>query len=241
MADNNVSAPTSPPPRVRPVWLALLAVILVLVLGGSVWALTRAQPLSHPSVARPTATATSAPPRVVYAADWSHNAGGWDLPQIVQFKGGQLLFSGNGNANLTIPYQPPVTNYTIEVTMEVDAVSKAARGGTITIAGQDSTGKAQYYAQLLCVGHQGLGCHSGQYTLATFGGQYPSGMQFSDFSIGPYEIPFKVVVAGTHVQFCTRGDCESVSFVQVPTTPLKLVIQDDYLVMKITSVAVSIL
>jgi len=175
----------------------------------------------------------------VYAADWTHNVSEWNLPKIVHQQQGVLLFAGNGDVKLTIPYQPPVTNYTINVTMEVDSVGPAVRGGTITIEGLDSTGKSQYYAQLLCVG-PGQGCHGGQYTLGVFSGHYPDGMQFSDFSIGPYEIPFKLEVAGRHVVFCKASDCESVGFVNVPTTPLKLVIDDDYLVMKIASVTVTV-
>jgi hypothetical protein len=151
-----------------------------------------------------------------------------------------LVFAGTSDVKLTIPYQPPVTDYTINVTMEVDSVGAAVKGGTITIEGLDSNGKSQYYAQLLCVGHRAPGCNGGQYTLGVFSGKYPDGMQFSDFSIGPYEIPFKLQVAGNHVVFCKDTECESVGFVNTPKTPLKLVIDDDYLVMKITSVSVTI-
>ena len=238
MAESKPHAPASSPTRVRPLWLVLLAVVLVLVLAGGIWVLVRHAPPARTVAAAPTPTATEAPPRLVYSADWSTSAAGWNLPTIVHLQSGRLVFPGNGDAVLTIPYQPPVTGYTIKVTMEVDVVSSLVHGGTITIEGEDATGKAQYYAQLLCVGHD-PGCHFGQYTLGVYGGQYPSGQQVSDFGIGPYEINYELQVAGSHVQFCKASDCESVAFVKVPSAPLKLVIEDDYLVMNIASVAVT--
>jgi hypothetical protein len=238
MSFNGQKAPTSTPAGVRLLGLVALSVVLVLVLAGAIWTLVRHSPPGRALVAAPTATATSAPPRVVYAADWSKSADSWTLPKTVHLQSGRLVFPGDGDTVLTIPYQPPVTGYTIDVTMEVDSVSAAVHGGTITIEGKDASGKAQYYAQLLCVGHS-PGCHFGQYTLGVFSGEYPSGMQFSDFGIGPYEIDYKVQVAGVHVQFCKGSDCESVAFVHAPTAPLELVIDDDFLVMSISSVAVT--
>jgi hypothetical protein len=239
VADNEHHAPASAPARIQPFWLVSLAIVLVLVLAGGIWVLVRHAPPGGASIAARTPTATSAPPRAVYTADWVHSASDWKLPKVVHLQNGVLVFAGTSDVKLTIPYQPPVSNYTINVTMEVDSVGPSVRGGTITIEGLDSTGKSQYYAQLLCAGHGALGCNGGQYTLGVFSGKYPDGMQFSDFSIGPYEIPFKLQVAGKHVVFCKDTDCESVGFVSVPTTPLKLVIDDDYLVMKIQSVSVT--
>ena len=90
-----------------------------------------------PTIA-PTPTPTPVAPRVVYMADWLQGAGGWALPPSVHVESGQLVFSGTGDVNLTIPFQLPVTGYSVEVGMEIESVNSAVNGGTITIAGQDA-------------------------------------------------------------------------------------------------------
>ena len=250
MADKQPTA--APPTRRRMFWLISIAVVLVLVVTGGVWALTRSSsspfsgqsslPLSSSSgVATSTATPTPTlrPAHVVYTANWSNGADGWSLPSSVHVKSGTLVFTGAGNVNLTIPYHAPVTGYSINLNMEIDTVNPAAHGGTITIAGEDATGRSQFYAQLLCVRLAGPGCRGGQFTVGIFGGKYPSGMQVSDFDVGPYDTPYQVRIGATNVQFCFQGGCESVGFVNIPKTPLTVVVQDDYLEMKVSSLSVS--
>jgi hypothetical protein len=242
MPDIHPSAPP-PTPHRRLFLLVSLIALLALLLASGIWALTRLAAPQHSglvptSTAAPTATPT---PRVVYTADWSHGADGWVLPPSVKVTSGYLAFSGAAPANLTIPYELPITGYTITVGMTIYSPSPAARGGTITIGGQDASGDALYYGQLLCVGKVVAGCNDGQYTVGVLGGVYPYGQQVSDFAVGASEATYKVQVAGTSVEFCTGPDCESVNFVKVPTTSLTLVLQDEYLKMDIDSVTVSIL
>ncbi|MGO8947015.1 MAG: hypothetical protein ACLQUY_05000 [Ktedonobacterales bacterium] len=251
MADNQPRANAALPPRHRLLWLVSLAVVLALVLAGVIWALTRSPSSGSSGRASvpetsltptnaPTPTPTPAASRVVYTADWSHGARGWVLPPSVQVKSGHLVFTGTGDVSLTIPYQPPVTGYTVEVGMEIDSVNTASMGGTITIAGQGTSGNSQYFAQLLCVGRQGLGCRGGQITVGTEGGVFPTGMQVSDFDTGPYESTYQVHVGASNVQFCDGQSCHSADFVKVSKTAIKLVLQDDYLQMVVSSVAISI-
>lgn len=189
---------------------------------------------------RPTPTATPVPSRVVYTADWSHGSGDWDLPSSVQIKSGQLIFSGNGTANLTIPIQPPVTPYTITMGMEIDAINPVSIGGTISIAGQDAEGNSLYYGQIDCVGRQFQGCSGGEIAAGTEGGQYPSGLGVSDFDTGPYVNTYKIMVGATGVMFCYQGSCEAAGYANAPKPAAKLVLLDAYLELKITSVTVSI-
>jgi hypothetical protein len=241
MADNLPPTPTSPPANRRVIWLLSIAVVLVLVLTGGIWALTRS-PSSEASghASRPTPTATPEPPRVVYTADWSHGAGGWVLPSSVQVKTSHLIFSGNGNANLTIPYQPSAAAYTITMGMEIDAINPLCNGGTITIAGQDAGGNSLYYAQIDCVGRQFQGCSGGEIAAGTEGGHYPSGIGISDFDTGPYVNTYKLKVDASGVTFCYAASCETAGYVNAPKPAVKLVLQDAYLELKVTSIAVSI-
>jgi hypothetical protein len=242
MADNSPPTPASPPANRRLLWPVSIAVVLVLVLAGGIWALTR-PPSSgasvHASGSTPTASLIPSS-RTVYSTDWSHGAGGWDLPSSVQIKSGQLIFSGNGNANLTIPFQPAVTAYTITVGMEIDAINPVSNGGTITIAGQGAGGNSLYYGQIDCVGRQFQGCSGGEIAAGTEGGQYPSGMGVSDFDTGPYVNTYKLMVGASGVTFCFQGSCESAGYANTPKRAVKLVIQDASLELKVTSVAVSI-
>jgi hypothetical protein len=241
MADDSSPTPASPPANRRRLWLVSLAVVLVLVLTGDIWALTRS-PSSGASrhASTPTPTATPGPSRTVYTADWSHGAGGWDLPSSVRIKSGQLIFSGNGNANLTIPYQPPVTAYTITMGMEIDAINPVSNGGTISIAAQDAGGNSLYYAQIDCVGRQFQGCSGGEIAAGTEGGHYPSGIGISDFDTGPYVNTYKLKVDASGVTFCYAQSCETAGYVNAPKLAVKLALQDAYLELKVTSIAVSI-
>ena len=246
MPDNPPPAPAAPPARRRLLWPASLAAVLVILVAGGLWALTRSASSGHTSLARTSLTPSSLPtptaaPHVVYTADWSHGADGWVLPPSVHVTSGHLVFTGAGDdVNLTIPYQPPVTGYTVEIKMEIIAVSPASHGGTVTIAGQDTSGSAQYYAQLLCLGKVLPGCNGGQTSIGTKGGVYPIGQGVSDFSVGQFETRYTIQVAGSNVQFCNGGGCQSAAFVKVPTAPLKLVLQDSYLQIVVTSVEISI-
>jgi hypothetical protein len=239
------------PARRRLFWLASTAVVLALVVTGGIWALTRSSPSllsrqtslpqsSSSGAVTSTATPTLRPARVVYTSNWSHGAGGWSLPSSVKVKSGVLVFSGNGNANLTIPYQPPVTGYSITVDMEIDGINAASNGGTVTIAGQDANGSTQLYGQIDCVGRQFPGCSGGEIAAGTKGGQFSNGMQVSDFDTGPYNNTYKVIVGASDVTFCFAQSCQVASYSNAPRTSLQLVLQDAYLQLKVYSVTVSI-
>jgi hypothetical protein len=239
MGDNSPPAPASPANR-RVVWLVSIAVVLVLT--GGIWALTRSPSsgASGHASPQPTSTATPEPSRVVYASNWSHGSGGWDLPTSVQSKGGLLIFSGNGNANLTIPYLPSAATFTITMGMEIDAVNPVSNGGTVTIAGQDAGGNSLYYGQIDCVGRQFQGCSGGEIAAGTEGGTYPTGMGISDFDTGPYVNSYKLIVGASNVTFCYQASCEGAGYVNAPKHAVKLVLLVAYLELKVTSISVSI-
>jgi len=241
MADNSRPTPASPPASRGDLSPVSIAVALVLVLAGGVWVLTRSPSSGSAGHAlRPTPTPTPVPARTVYSADWSHGAGEWNLPSSVQVKSGQLIFSGNGNASLTLPYPPPATPFTITLGMEIDAINPVSTGGTISIAGQDASGNSLYYGQIDCVGRQLPGCSGGEIAAGTEGGTYPTGLGVSDFDTGPYVNSYQLMVGTPGVTFCYQGSCEGAGYVHAPTPAVKLVLLDAYLELKVTSVSVSI-
>jgi hypothetical protein len=247
MSDNQPPAPASPRAGHHVLHLVSLALVVVLLFSGGIWVLTRFIPSSH-SVPQtsltptsiPTATATTAVQRVVYAASWSHGVSGWTLPSSVQVMGGKLVFNGSGTANLEVPYHTPIIGYTVEMSMEIDSVNSEYSEGTITIAGQDASGKDQYYAELSCAGKEVVGCHGGQSSVGTEGGVYPSGLGVSDFAIGPSLITYTFQVGTSDVELCAGLACLSAGYVRVPTSALTLVLQDTFLRVVITSMTISI-
>jgi hypothetical protein len=239
---------TPPAAHHRPLVLASVAVVLTLMLAGGVWALTRSSSPGRVSTPAGTSTPTAMPsptptsaPHTVYTANWSHGADGWALPPSVHTTSGHLVFDGTGTVTLTIPYQPPVTGYTIQMGMEIfqAAPTGPVGGGTITISGQDASGNSQFYAQLLCKARSAPGCHGGQSTVGTLNGQYPQGLEASDFSISPVERIYTVQVTDEDVRFCNGVACMPASFVTAPTVAVKLVLQDSDLQLVITSLVIT--
>jgi hypothetical protein len=241
MGDDLLPRPTSPPANRRVIGPVSIAVILVLLLTCGIWALTRSPSSGAPvHAATPTPTSTPVSSRAVYTADWSRGASGWSLPSSVKIKSGQLIFSGNGNANLAIPYQPPVSGYSITLGMEIDAVNPVSNGGTITISAQDAVGNSLYPAQIDYVGRQFQGCSGGEIAAGVEGGRYPSGIGISDFDTGPYVNSYNFKVDAAGVTFCYAASCETAGYVNAPKPVVKVVLQDAYLELKVTSIAVSI-
>jgi hypothetical protein len=71
------------------------------------------------SVARPTATAA---PQVRFTADWSQGLSGWQATPGWTVTNGALETSTADGLALTIPYQPPSGDYTVELDLQVVSV-----------------------------------------------------------------------------------------------------------------------
>lgn len=118
-------------PILASVALVLLATLLVAACG-SASVTVRPTPTHAP---QPTAT-----PTVLFQADWSHGLAGWQATSGWSVANGALQNSLGAERSFTIPYQPPVAAFAIEVDLQIVNPTK---GGYFIIdvpAGQDGDG-----------------------------------------------------------------------------------------------------
>src|SRR5262249_55424942 len=107
----------SPPPRnkrPRPFVVASLFIVLVAVVAGAIWGVSRSAGGGGAAHAPLQATATPAP-RVLYRADWSQGANGWTLPAGATLADGRLQIASSDALSLQIPYVPTTPNYAVEM------------------------------------------------------------------------------------------------------------------------------
>lgn len=84
---------------------------------------------------------------VLYQADWSHGLTGWTEQgwKVVQ---GQLVSDSSGTATLTIPYRPTVSDYAVEIRIQMIR-SVPPYGGYYEISAPKLPGKDGYHAGIL--------------------------------------------------------------------------------------------
>ena len=82
---------------------------------------------------------------VLYQADWSHELAGWRAQgwKVVQ---GQLESDSSGSATFTIPYQLFVSDYAIEIRLEIVRLLSENGGSSFAIFATKSPGKDGYQA-----------------------------------------------------------------------------------------------
>ncbi len=111
---------------------SISSAMLSLFLGIS--ALTSCAP-GVPSAKAPTATpvlsATATPspsatavPRLIYQADWSRGLNGWSATPGWSISGGDLQSDAGTEREITSPFQPPTSNYAVEVRFQIVSVSQ---------------------------------------------------------------------------------------------------------------------
>ena len=85
---------------------------------------------------------------VLYKADWSHGLAGWPGTQGWKVVQGQLVSDSSGIATLTIPYRPTVSDYAVEVRIQI-VRSVPPYGGYYEIVAPKLPGKDGYHAGVL--------------------------------------------------------------------------------------------
>jgi hypothetical protein len=85
---------------------------------------------------------------VLYKADWSHGLAGWTGAQGWKVVQGQLESNTNGSANLTVPYQLAVSDYAVEIRVQL-VRSVPPYGGYYEIVAPKLPGKDGYQAGIL--------------------------------------------------------------------------------------------
>jgi hypothetical protein len=97
----------------------------------------------------PIATVAS---RVLYQADWKNGASAWRLASGWRITSNGLANDGLGAAPVDIPYRPTVADYTVTITLQVNAVvGKNVCGNTFGLEGHTLAGAIVYDAAILCV------------------------------------------------------------------------------------------
>jgi len=140
------------PPRLqqRPILLLFLVGFLLFSLGACAAGTpsTTVQTQSTvPASGHPAPTPTPLPAGVVlYQADWSHGLAGWQGTQGWKVVQGQLETDSSDSATLTIPYIPPVSDYAIEIRLQIVQVLSQNGGSSFAIFAKKAPGKDGYEA-----------------------------------------------------------------------------------------------
>jgi hypothetical protein len=151
------SSPLSPIPTETPrlkrgsVLLMLLVGLLLFSLGAcsAGTSPTNVGPQATvPATQLPAPTPTSLPAGIVlYQADWSHGLSGW--PETQGWKVMQGLLENDASSpssTLTIPYRPPVSNYAIEIRLQMVQLLSQIGGSSFAIFAMKAPGKDGYEA-----------------------------------------------------------------------------------------------
>jgi len=83
---------------------------------------------------------------VLYQANWSHGLAGWPVVQGWKVVQGQLESGSSGSAEFTIPYKPFVSDYAIEMRLEIVRLLSQIGGSSFDIFAIKAAGKAGYQA-----------------------------------------------------------------------------------------------
>jgi hypothetical protein len=190
--------------------LALSAALLTGCAAGS----TTANNLSASRTPAPTAT-----PQVLYQADFSGRASTWNVADGWRLTSGGLANSGHSTTTMVIPYTPAVANYTITMTIKVNAVvGPSACGNEFGLEGQTPGGEHVWDAVIACIDSRYHG-ESEMYCSNVDGG-----MGTWDYATGVSPRTYVVNVVGQYVSYSPSGQDLGTSHCALPTSPLKLVL-----------------
>jgi hypothetical protein len=132
--------------------LMFLVVLLLFSLGAcsaGTSSTTNPPQATVPAAKHSSPTPTSLPAgTVLYQADWSHGLTGWTGAQGWKVVQGQLESDNSGSATFTIPYQLSVSDYAVEIRVQV-VRTVPPYGGHYEIVAPKEPGKDGYYAGVL--------------------------------------------------------------------------------------------
>lgn len=128
--------------------LGCLVVLLTACSAGSTPLPSHSTTTRSSTSSRPTSppTATVAPGTVLYQADWSHGLDGWKGSSGWSVVQGDLLWTiSSDTSSITAPYRPDVSNYAVEVRLQVVRLFQE-HGGFYSIFASQEPGKDGYQA-----------------------------------------------------------------------------------------------
>ncbi len=211
---NTVPSAAPPPqerPRRRAFVVAGLLVVLVAVIAGATWGVSRSAGTNTSAHVPPQATAT---PRVLYQANWSQGADGWKLPAGATIADGHLELESSETLSLEIPYVPTARNYAVEMDYLLQATMK---GGRFGVTARSGIGDQLYSLSMQCTPEAPIpagtwnpsnGACSGVVLELTPGGTYPEGFWTTDYTVGTGAQTFRAEAHGNSVDMCpVKDDC----------------------------------
>ena len=140
------------PPRLlqSPMLLVFLVGFLFFSLGACSAGTSSTTVPPHATVSatrHPSPTPTPLPAGIVlYQADWSHGLAGWQGTQGWKVVQGQLETDASDSATFTIPYRPPVSDYAVEIRLQIVRLLSPNGGPSFTIFATRAPGKDGYQA-----------------------------------------------------------------------------------------------
>ena len=143
--------------RTEPAHLKQRPVLLIFLVGFLLFSLGSCSAGTTPTTVGPQATvsATNQPSPtqislpagiVLYQADWSHGLVGWQGAQGWKVGQGQLESDSSGSAIFTIPYHLSVSNYAVEIRLQIVRLLSRIGGSSFTIFATKAPGKDGYQA-----------------------------------------------------------------------------------------------
>jgi Domain of Unknown Function (DUF1080) len=84
---------------------------------------------------------------LLYQANWSHGLAGWPDSRGWKAQQGQLESDSSGSASFTMPYRPTVSDYAVEIRIQIMR-SVPPNGGYFSIFAPKSPGKDGYQAAI---------------------------------------------------------------------------------------------
>ena len=168
-----------------------------------------------PSTAKGTPsppTTTPVPPgTLLYQSDWSRGLDTWQATKGWKQSGKNVQTEPLANLSLTVPYQPRVADYAIEVQLQI--VQVAESGGYVALTADQQPGKDGYNASvqnLLAPGKQPNGSHPHiQAYIDPLGSMDRESFETSDYEPGTHWHTFRIEVRESQVSFLVDANTVS--------------------------------
>jgi len=145
---------------------------------------------------------------VLYQAHWSHGLTGWTGAQGWKVVQGQLVSASSGTATFTIPYRPTVSDYAVEVRIQIMR-SVPPYGGYYEIVAPKLPGKDGYHAGVLALkapGPRPFGSHpQSQVYLDPYGDMNQGSDMPHDYEPGSGWHTYRVEVRGNEASLLDDG------------------------------------
>ena len=214
-------------------WRGHALVLALLSLGAAL--LAGCGGASSAGIAAATATpAPTATPRTLYQADFAHSAGQWQVTDGWKVTADGLANNGHSATPMVIPYTPTAVNYTITITLTVNAVVGAnACGNEFGLEGRTASGEHIWDAVIVCIDNR----YHGESEI--YCSNADGGMGTYDYSTGVSSRMYVVQVEGQYVSYSPSGQDLGTSQCALPTSPAKLTLLNSGVATLIQSITIT--